>query len=73
MVNRREGGGPMGFMWIGWLLLIVFAGVAIGLLIRGRTERQGRPESPEEILKRRFASGEIDREEYERRLMELRK
>ena len=30
-------------------------------------------ETPERILKRRYASGEIDREDYERRLDDLRK
>lgn len=30
-------------------------------------------ESPETILKRRYARGEVDREDYERRLTDLRK
>ena len=30
-------------------------------------------ETPEHILKRRYARGEIDREDYERRLGDLRK
>jgi uncharacterized membrane protein len=29
--------------------------------------------TPETILKRRYARGEVDREEYERRLTDLRK
>ncbi|MEO8520182.1 MAG: SHOCT domain-containing protein [Acidobacteriota bacterium] len=30
-------------------------------------------DSPEAILKRRYAHGDVDREEYERRLADLRK
>jgi uncharacterized membrane protein len=37
----------------------------------GRTEQRG--ESSEELLRRRFAAGEIDAEEYERRLEVLRR
>jgi uncharacterized membrane protein len=33
----------------------------------------GRDDSPETILKRRYARGEIDRNEYERHLSDLRK
>jgi len=39
----------------------------------GGTQDVARPDSPEEILKRRYASGEIDRAEYDRRLADLRK
>jgi len=38
----------------------------------GRDSDRSR-EMPEEILKKRFACGEIDREEYERRLQDLRR
>jgi len=32
-----------------------------------------KPEAADEILKRRYARGEIDREEYQRRLEDLRR
>jgi uncharacterized membrane protein len=35
-------------------------------------DRAGRPSEAEEILRRRFASGEIDADEYARRLEVLR-
>lgn len=68
-------GGQMGWMWLWWivglgvLLLFVWA-IARAAAIPG----SGRGEdSPETILKRRYARGEFDREEYERRLSDLRK
>ena len=46
------------------------SGRLLGLLGR---QRHGGEDSPEAILKRRYASGEVDREEYERKLTDLRK
>ncbi len=55
-------------LWpIALVLLLVWALVAR----RGTTVREGDP--PELILKRRYARGEMDRDEYERRLTDLRK
>jgi putative membrane protein len=57
-----------------WLALLL-AGVVIivWLLVRaGRERGPERPaDSPEEILRRRFAAGDIDAEEYDRRLAVL--
>jgi putative membrane protein len=56
----------------GGLLMLLFWGVVIGgvvLLIASLTRRDETPassESPLDILKRRYASGEIDRDEFER-------
>ena len=70
--------------WWGWfvgaLAMVVFWGVVIWLivgLVRGGSPRRnpgpGRhDETPKAILKRRFAAGEIDEEEYRRRLDLLR-
>ncbi len=74
--------GWNGWSWWGWLLMM-FSMVAFwGLLIwgivalfrrpgDGRYERPERPD-PERILAERFAAGEIDEEEYHRRLETLR-
>jgi putative membrane protein len=62
-----------GLFWIPILALI------IALLIRGSTlgnPRQPPPrtqESPEDILKRRYASGELSEEDYHRMLNEIRR
>ncbi len=68
-------GDHIGMMAIWWLFGLAVLGVLIWAVIRvagspgiGRGE-----ESPEAILKRRYARGEVDREEYERRLTDLRK
>jgi putative membrane protein len=67
-------GSPWGMHTFGGgILMFLFWGVIIGgiaLLVVGLA-RQGtravdRGESPLEILKRRYASGEIDRDEFER-------
>ncbi len=60
----------MGVLWplfiLFWILLIAGVVVVIGWLLRGRAD------SPLEILRRRYARGEIDRETYIRMRRELR-
>jgi putative membrane protein len=79
------GGGAMGFMWLWWLGGILLVVVLVWAVLRaisrsgssrdrGRDPGAGGPvDSPEEILRRRYASGEIDRSEYEERLRNLRR
>jgi putative membrane protein len=68
-------GDPAGWwamvLWMALLLAAVV--VIIWLLVRAGRERGPQPpgESAEEILRRRFAAGEIDAEEYERRIAVL--
>ena len=67
--------GSMGWWMILWwaagivvlVLLVRMAGVTAG----GSSPRSD--ETPEQILKRRYAKGEIEREEYQRRLEDLRR
>lgn len=70
-----SGGGWMaGGMWIFWILLIVVAVVFIkGLNNLGSYSPAERHESPLEILKARYARGEINEEEFHRRRDELEK
>ena len=60
----------MGVLWplfiLFWILLIAGVVVVIGWLLRGKAD------SPLEIMRRRYARGEIDRETYTRMRQELR-
>ncbi len=69
-------GGGWGAQWAGWLFMIVLLVVLAGgitWLVRGvsgpRDDDRG---SARRILDERFASGQIDPEEYERRRQALR-
>jgi putative membrane protein len=63
------------FMWIFWLILLVLVVFAIravaGSAGAGSGTSQSTDESPLEILKKRYARGEIDEEEFKRRRREL--
>ncbi len=55
-----------------WLLLLVLIGVVIYFVVRGdKWTKKGDDESPLEILKKRYARGEITREEYNKIKKEL--
>lgn len=74
----HDGWGGMFGMWIFWVVLIVLAVVAMIWLVRTASSGGGgsgprSAQAPEEILKERYARGEIDDEEYQRRLEELRR
>lgn len=55
-----------------WLAVIVVV-VWVAARAIGGSSRSVREDSPEAILKRRYARGEIDREEYDRRLSDVRR
>jgi uncharacterized membrane protein len=58
--------------WV--ILLAVVIGLVVWVVNRGAGGRQvERGDSAEEVLRRRFASGEIDAEEYASRLSVLRR
>ena len=58
-----------------WWILIVPVVIAVVWFALSATRRRGDgvQESPEQVLKRHYANGEIDSETYERKLEELRK
>lgn len=68
-----DGGAWLG-MGFGMLVWLVLGVIVVWLIVRGlialeRTRAEGPARSaPDEILRERFARGEIDAEEYERRL-----
>ena len=63
----------MSGMWIFWIALILLAVLSVRWLSNSPTGRERSPESPIDVLKRRYAQGEIEKEEYERKLADLRR
>ena len=61
---------PMGIVAIIWLVVI---GLLVWLVVRALSNRPGSSESAEELLRRRFAAGEIDEEEFNKRSAVLRR
>ena len=54
-----------GFMW---LILVILVAVIVYLMLRakpGRTSGEGRTETPLQILEKRYAQGEITREQFD--------
>ena len=60
-----------GFMWILWIVITAGVFFLIQSVVKGNTRNSYDNETPMEILKKRYARGEIDEEEYERRRIEL--
>ena len=66
--------GMMLFMLIFWALLIVGAVALIRWLWSGGSiSKSSGVESAEDILKKRYAKGEIDKQEYETKMEDIRK
>ena len=62
---------PMGISMVIWLVII---GLMVWLVVRAVSHRpSGSGESAEELLRRRYAAGEIDEEEFAKRLEVLRR
>lgn len=62
-----------GFMWLFWILIIIVLVVVIKMVIGNSTGSSApQNESPLDILKRRYALGEIDEEEFEKKHRELK-
>ena len=66
-------GSGMGLgMWVFWILVIVVIIVLIRMIVPRSGSSSANPDkSPIEILKARYARGEIDEEEFKRRRRDL--
>lgn len=67
--------GHMGWMWLWWSFGLALLVLLVWAVARaaGSPAPRGGEDSPEAILKRRYARGELDEQEYERRLNNLKK
>lgn len=64
------GGWMMIFLWI---IIIAVILIAIRVMMKSSTKQSGsQDESPLEILKRRYAEGEITKGEYDKRKKDLK-
>ncbi len=72
--------GSFGWMWLMPVFGIVFVGLivwAVAAAVRGTSQPSNsdsgssRPDSALEVLKKRYARGEIDKEEYEEKKKDL--
>ena len=61
-----------GYMWILWLTLLVVVVYVLKVLVAGDSGRSSEDDALE-ILRQRYARGEIDEQEFEQRKQELQK
>jgi putative membrane protein len=61
-----------GFMWIFWIIVIIGLVFLIkGIVQQGNPKESKSGETPLDILKKRYARGEINKEEFEQRKKDL--
>lgn len=59
-------------MWVFWIVIILIVVVVIKLLVNtGSMNTRSSNETPMDILRKRYAKGEIDAEEFEKMKKEL--
>ncbi len=72
MMNFGNMGWGMGYWWIvGLVMTVLLIWLLYTIFGRNSVENQDRAETAREILKKRYARGEITKEEYDRILKDL--
>jgi putative membrane protein len=68
---KMTGGFGMSFMWIFWVAIMVVV-IALAWLYTGKGKRsENSVPSALEVLKQRYAKGEINKDEYEEKRKDL--
>lgn len=60
-----------GFMWLFWIIIILVIIWALKLATGQNTSQKANSESALEILKKRYARGDIDKQEFEQKRKDL--
>jgi putative membrane protein len=60
-----------GFMWLFWILIIVAIVLTVIAVSGSRGSYKDKEKSALDIIKERYASGEIDQEEFEQKRKDL--
>ena len=69
--NMAGWGMGMGFWWTGGLVLLGLFGLFLVIAFRRSANDPFRSESPLDILKKRYARGEISKDEFDRIFSDL--
>jgi len=65
-MDGLNNGWGMGFGWIvGLIVLAIFIGLIVNAMRRKKNSARPKYNSPQDILKVRYAKGEISKEEYD--------
>lgn len=67
-----NGAGHMGAMWFWWAGIVIIAILIWAIWRKSSQTADNKDVSAEELLKRRYANGEIDKDAYEKCLHDLR-
>jgi putative membrane protein len=60
-----------GFMWVFWIVVLVGLFFLIKWIVQQKPGNQKPEESALDVLKKRYARGEIDKDEFEQKKREL--
>lgn len=73
-MEHWNGVAHMAGMWLWWLAAVAIVAVIVWATVwTSSRSRRDAGESAESVLKRRYAQGEIDKDDYEERLRDLRR
>lgn len=60
-----------GGMFMGWFIFVIIIGLVVYIIFRSQDQKSGMRDTPMEILKKRYAKGEITKEDFDRMKKDL--